>query len=216
MSAEVPASRKDIFFQYFVWNRNGSIAHTKCACPSISSSIQSHFTPIYSKNNNYTWFLLYALHLFYSNLSHILLAERATKGMFARQVLGRSKRKRGRGGKSTEGPGWGHGHTCHSLHVIYCPEPRQQTVEFKEISNEKFLIQRPKALVEPCLLPRSLLHAINTYIRHIKSLDQAVSYASTRFSQNLQLTMFSRLGKCWSSELHLRHPLTNNIVQAIK
>lgn len=63
--------------------------------------------------------------------------------------------------------GWGHGHTWCSLCVIYCPKPWQRSVEFKEICNEKFLIQRPKASVEPYLLLLSLLHAINTYIRHI-------------------------------------------------
>lgn len=82
------------------------------------------------------------------------------------KVWDRSERKGGRGGKSTGGPGWGHGHTCRSLRVIYCPEPRQQSVEFKEICNEKFLIQRPKALAGPCLLPLSLLHAINTDQAH--------------------------------------------------
>ena len=38
---------------------------------------------------------------------------------------------------------------------------------------------RHEASDEPCILPLSLLHAIDTYIRHIKFLDRAVSYACT-------------------------------------
>lgn len=203
MSAEVPASRKikhitGTLFSNILSEAGMVLLHIQHWYVLQLSGIIYHHT-LQPNTQAYqqltiSFGVLLAVGFWIEILVFVLL-KCATKGMLARRVLGRSKRKGGRGGKSTGGPGWGHGHTCCSLYVIYCPEPRQQSVEFKEICNEKFLIQRPKALVEPCLLPLSLLHAINTYIRRIKSLDLAMSYACALASVKTSHSLLSSLNK---------------------
>lgn len=117
--------------------------------------------------------------------------------MFERRQRG-LKRKGGSGGNRRRGPGWGHGHTCLGLLVIYCPELWRQSAEFKEICNEKFLIPSLKAFVKPCLLPPSLRHAINTFIRQIKSLDMAMSSGSKLLVANINVFSLEAMDPCSS------------------
>lgn len=87
--------------------------------------------------------------------------------MLLRQVWSKKKKKmeEGREQRRTSGPGWGHGHTCWSLHVIYYLKSWQQSEEFKEMCNEKFLIQRPESSSQLHLHPPSLPPASHSYIR---------------------------------------------------
>lgn len=209
MSAELPASRKiksttRTLFQNFVWHRNCSISHTNWYVFQLIGIIYLHLLHPNSLAVKHLLFV-FQFRFFFS-------AGCVRWSMWARRVWGRYKRKGRRGGKSTGGPGWGHGHTCCSRLVIYCTEPRQQSVEFKEICNEKFLIQKPKASDEARLLPPSLLHAINTYIRLIKPLDQAMSsvcaIASVKTSQSAQSSV--KKGKCWESWTTLKTSLNKH------
>lgn len=120
-----------------------------------------------------------------------------TWGMFEQRQRGLKRKGRG-GGNRRRGPGWGHGHTCLGLLVIYCPELRRQSAEFKEICNEKFLIPSLKAFVKPRLLPPSLRHAIDTFIRQIKSLDMAMSSGSKLLVANLNVFSLEAVEPCSS------------------
>lgn len=124
-------------------------------------------------------------------------------------MLGRSERKGVRGGNSTWGPGWGHGHTCHSLYVIYCPEPLQQSVEFKEICNEKFLIHETQSL-RWALHPSCVTPTCHRHIYQAHQIPGPSSDLCLYLQWSKAIMVCCLIKKSFGIRLYLKHPLTAN------